>query len=329
MNKFILSTLTILVLGVSALAQKTSNLIIFAEDATPFYAVVNGIKQNVEPQTNVKITGLTNTQNQVKVIFKDATIPSINKTLYYQEMNVEATMKIANTKKGYKLRYFGEVSMGAAPIEETQNIVVYTTTPPPAVVLGGTTTTTVIEETVTTHNGGVTEGTTENVNVDMNIGGVSFGMDVSVNDNGANTNVNNSGSYTSTTTTTTTTTEGGGISVIEYPGTRPEQVIYVPGYGGAVGCTVPSNSMASIKSAIENESFSSDKMIIGKQAIKNKCMTADQVLELVKLFDFEDDRLEYAKYAYARTYDVDNYYKVNSAFSFSSTKSELNDYISK
>jgi len=43
-------------------------------------------------------------------------------------------------------------------------------------------------------------------------------------------------------------------------------------------------------------------------------------------FSFEDTKLEFAKYAYERTYDIGNYYKLNDAFSFESSIEELNEY---
>ena len=45
------------------------------------------------------------------------------------------------------------------------------------------------------------------------------------------------------------------------------------------------------------------------------------------MFSFEDSKLDFAKYAYERTYDIDNYYKVNDAFTFESSVDELNEYI--
>ena len=62
MNKILLLCALTLITALSGIAQATSNLIIFASDPTPFYAIVNGIRQNSEPQTNVKITGLSNNQ---------------------------------------------------------------------------------------------------------------------------------------------------------------------------------------------------------------------------------------------------------------------------
>ena len=317
------------------IAQQTSNIVIFAEDATPFYAVVNGIKQNIEPQTNVKITGLTNPASQIKVIFKDASIPSLDKQIYLENMNVEVTMKIANTNKGYKLRYFGEVSMGAAVADPNQNVITYQTTEPTATTVQQpvTTTTTVVEETVVTNNG-VTSTPNENligenVNMNVNFGGVGFNMGVNVNDNIDqihSTNITNSNvNYNTTTTTTTTTTSTGITAESNTDVVAPVQ--YVEGYNGNVGCGVPSQSMSAIKSAIDDEAFSDDKMMVAKQATKNKCLTTAQVKEIASLFDFEDDKLEYAKFAYAYTYDIDNYYQINSIFDFSSTKKSLNDFI--
>lgn len=317
-------------------AQKTSNVVIFAEDATPFYAIVNGIKQNLEPQTNVKITGLTNPANQIKVIFKDASIPTLDKQIYFQEMNVEATMKIANTKKGYKLRYFGEVSMGAAVEDPAQNIITYQTVEPtaPAVQTPVTTTTTVVEETVVTNNTNVSTTTNpvkgEGINMNVNVGGVGFNVDINdanmVHEN-TNVNVGDVNSTMTTTTTTTTTSSVGNVGT-DVAVTETAPVVYVQGYNGNYGCSVPTQSMNNIKQAINDEAFSDDKMMVAKQATKNKCLTTAQVKEIANLFDFEDDKLDYAKFAYDYTYDIDNYYQINSIFDFSDSKSELNNHIS-
>ncbi|MBK9515283.1 MAG: DUF4476 domain-containing protein, partial [Flavobacteriales bacterium] len=44
-------------------------------------------------------------------------------------------------------------------------------------------------------------------------------------------------------------------------------------------------------------------------------------------FSFEDSKLDFAKYAYDRTYDIGNYFKVNDAFTFESSMDELNEFI--
>jgi len=45
------------------------------------------------------------------------------------------------------------------------------------------------------------------------------------------------------------------------------------------------------------------------------------------LFAFEDSRLNFAKFAYAYTLDLGNFYKVNDAFTFETSVDELNRYI--
>jgi len=56
-------------------------------------------------------------------------------------------------------------------------------------------------------------------------------------------------------------------------------------------------------------------------------MTSSQVAELLKSFDFEQSRLDFAKFAYGHTFDIGNYFMVNNAFDFPSSVDELNAYI--
>lgn len=79
------------------------------------------------------------------------------------------------------------------------------------------------------------------------------------------------------------------------------------------------------KAAIEGESFSSTQMEVAKQG--GQCMSTTQIKTIMGIFSFEDMRLEYAKWAYAKCVDKSNYYLLNSAFSFSSSKTELNKFV--
>ena len=351
MKKILLTNVFAILAILSGIGQQTSNLIIFASDPTPFYAIVNGIKQNAEPQTNVKITGLSNNQNHVKVVFADGVAADIDKNFYFESMNVEVTARIVSTKKGYKLRYFGEVAMGQAATNDQQVQIVYHTVEAPAtnnVVIDETVTTTSTTTTTNTVNDSEvnsmgtnisisdnSDGMQENVNMNVSIGqdhnstrsnrasGIS--LNINVNDNGINNNVGITENIETTTTTTTTTTASGANT-----GTQAQTapVVYVPGYNGKAGCIPPLSDVNAIRNAIEEESFSDDKIIVAKQALKGKCLSVQNVIYISESFDFEDGKLEFAKFAYNCTYDVDNFYQVNKIFSFSSSKEELNEYIS-
>ncbi|HLP11609.1 MAG TPA: hypothetical protein VK177_06710 [Flavobacteriales bacterium] len=156
-------TLLLLAFSSLAISQKTNNLVVFAEDGAPFHVLINGIKQNAEPTANIKITGISNTSNQVTVQFADTKKGSLKKALYFAEPGVEATLKITWTKKGYKLRYFEEVALADASNSQGQTAIVYTTSEASPVVNNSTTVTNTTHNTTTTNNSSVNNNTANTV----------------------------------------------------------------------------------------------------------------------------------------------------------------------
>ncbi len=96
------------------------------------------------------------------------------------------------------------------------------------------------------------------------------------------------------------------------------------------GCPVPMSDadFNNALSTISNQSFDDKKLSIARQIASVNCLTAAQVKQIMLQFSFEDNKLNFAKYAYSHTYDQNNYFIVNDAFSFSSSVEELNNYIS-
>lgn len=78
---------------------------------------------------------------------------------------------------------------------------------------------------------------------------------------------------------------------------------------------------------ISKESFDSSKLTIAKQVISSNPMSANQILAICKLFSFENNKLDFAKYAYPYCVEQNKYYLLNEAFSYESTKRELNEFI--
>lgn len=83
------------------------------------------------------------------------------------------------------------------------------------------------------------------------------------------------------------------------------------------------------KRTIENADFEQTKLTIAKQIVASELMTAKQLAEIANLFDFENSKLEFLKYAYPYCFDKNKYYMVNNVFTFSSSVDELNEYINK
>jgi hypothetical protein len=81
--------------------------------------------------------------------------------------------------------------------------------------------------------------------------------------------------------------------------------------------------------AIKRTSFDKDRLEKSKQVFEDEVLSTNQVIEVVKVFSFDDSKLNFAKWAYKYTLDKKNYYKVEDHFSFGASKSELREYLRK
>lgn len=88
-----------------------------------------------------------------------------------------------------------------------------------------------------------------------------------------------------------------------------------------------SRDFTQLKQTIRNGNFESTKLTIAKEAVGKNCFTSAQVKEIMELFSFENSKLELAKFAYRSTFDKENYFIVNDAFTFSSSKEELTKFM--
>lgn len=84
-----------------------------------------------------------------------------------------------------------------------------------------------------------------------------------------------------------------------------------------------------VKDMMSREIFETARMTSARQIISTNYFTTDQVCQLVCLFQFESNRLELAKMAYAKTVDPRNYDLVMNHFTFNSSRAALSDYISR
>lgn len=293
---------------------------IFSEDGDRFYLVLNGIKQNSVPQTNVRVDGLGNEYYSAKIIFEDATKQPISKNMPVKDVETnqfaEMTYKLKTAKDGQiKLRYFS-----ATPVPDNyvappdMYVTHYVTTAPPAGTVTQTTQTTT-----------VTNGNTNGVNLNVGAGGLNMSVNVNDPDAGGNVNMNmNFGADPSNTrvtqhTTTTTTTHHSTINTQSAPPPPPSR-----------GCAYPMGAadFNSAKSTISGTSFEETKLSTAKSILSGNCLSTDQVVQICKLFNFEESKLDFAKAAYSRTTDPNNYFKVSNVFNFDASKTDLNDFIS-
>lgn len=92
---------------------------------------------------------------------------------------------------------------------------------------------------------------------------------------------------------------------------------------------ISSNEFNDRMNAVKKESFDRDRLDKAKQVFEDEYLTTNQVIEVVKVYSFDDSKLDFAKWAYKHTLDKKNYYKVEDQFAFSASKSSLSDYVRK
>lgn len=304
-RKYIL--LSILLFPLCAMAQQPlGDMTIFSEDGDKFFLVLNGQRQNDVAQTNVRIEDLNQPYYSAKIIFADNTLGEISKNIPIADPSTNAMMdvtyKIKRDNKGkLKIRYFSAIPPEQNYVAPADVYVMHYGAPPPPAA------TRVTQQTTTT-----TVGNTVGANVNVN--GMNVG--VSITDPYAN------GTVTQTTTTTTTTT---GYADDTYY----EEEHHRSGRRHGEDCYPMNKSdFEQAKQAIANASFAETMLSTAKGIIASNCLSAEQVVQICNLFSFEESKLDFAKCAYPRTVDRNNYFKVVNAFTFASSKEELNNYIS-
>ena len=100
-------------------------------------------------------------------------------------------------------------------------------------------------------------------------------------------------------------------------------------YNGKTGCNAIAGSAQSIIDLLNKEIFSDQKLKLAKKEIQKSCLPANDISKIINIFEFDDLKLELAKFSYKYTFDIDNYNLVIESLDFDSSKKSLTDYIEK
>lgn len=102
-----------------------------------------------------------------------------------------------------------------------------------------------------------------------------------------------------------------------------EEIIYLPILTSSMN-DAPFNRF---KQSIEEEWFDSGRVEALQMALQFNYFDAYQIRVLMDILSFDSSKLQFAKIAFARVVDPENYYLVCEGLTFSSSKRELNAYI--
>ena len=135
-----------------------SNFTVFNNSGQAFYVILNGVKQNSLPQTNVVVSGLVNSAYSVKLIFSDGKTADIDKNFFIDSPS-DITTRIVFKKGKGKLQLISQIPTVGASTGETvinyrpDNNASFSDGSVGIGFVGNSTTTTVVTETTTQQSG--------------------------------------------------------------------------------------------------------------------------------------------------------------------------------
>ncbi len=92
---------------------------------------------------------------------------------------------------------------------------------------------------------------------------------------------------------------------------------------------IRANEIQELLSVLNNENYENDKLssIANYLAFRQKKYTTSSLIKVASKFRFENNKLDFAKLAYKYAIDKENYYLMNSIFSFRFSREALNNFI--
>ena len=188
MKHFILSTLLVFLISNTIYAQ--SNLVVYSNDGVKFTLEVNGVQQNSEPSTNVKVEGITQEYISTRILFAEGNIPHLKKSFPLTPNNEVSAQIIQNKKGQWKLRYMGETPISSSAAPSNQSVIRYGEEPVSDSQNSAENTSSSTTTTTTTISSG-NSPETESVNMNVNIGGQNIGISTSVTGMESSSSTNN------------------------------------------------------------------------------------------------------------------------------------------
>jgi len=311
---------TVLIFSVLLFANKIINaqglLAFFSQNGEKFWVIIDGKKINKEPNYLVDSIPFNMKWGKVKIIFEDPKLPSFDKTI--QVVDAEDNFcyvkyMIYKTKKG---KYDAKVS----------SFLPLTTSPTPNKPVTQTSQPSQTQTNQTSISIPDINNPSQNVNM-------TYQVTTTVNEQGNPTiqvslpaiqqSTNQTQHIVTQTSIQTQPIQQGQTTITTKPQSSTPQPV------SNTNCSTPMKDadFQSAKQSIASKSFEDSKLTLAKQIASNNCLLSEQVRDIMKIFNFESSRLEFAKFAYKYTYDKGNYYKVNDAFQYSTSIDELNEFL--
>lgn len=298
-------------MGTLSFSQDRGEVTVYSNTGEKFFVILNGIRQNDQAQTNVKITGLSNPYYKCKVISANRTFELDKNIIVKQDTLI--TYEIKEKKGKYKMRFYSETLSASAPkADPSQSTVIYhsvenpmhtntqnTTVNPNSGHVNTTMNTTTTTVTSNTSNDFQNGNVNESMNMNISIGenGISTNMNISENGmNGENMNMNTNMNSSETITTNTSSTS----STINGQTTYEETITTTTSTTENGNTTYYEETITTTSNSNQGNIYQDQDMIVTMETADNCYMSnqdADNLANQVANEAFPDDRLRVANTA--------------------------------
>ncbi len=279
---------------------ESSALSIYSENGEQFFLILNGVNQNNIPQSKIRVEGLPKYGNDVQIVFADNRTPAIRKNINIADpvdgKSVNMVLKITRGREGYpRLKFHRCTELDRNYHGPRDEYVMNYGVPKQLNTVTETTYTDpitgqIVTQTTTTTTDGYDNNYNNNYNNNQNYN--NYNNNQNYNNNNYRNNNNN---YT--------------------PPPPPPPMAMDPA------------AFADAKKSIAGASFEDTKLSTAKTIFASNYLNVSQVAEISNMFNFEDNKMAFVKFAYKRTVDPNNYFKLGSVFRFDANKQELNNFI--
>ena len=97
-------------------------------------------------------------------------------------------------------------------------------------------------------------------------------------------------------------------------------------YNGKIGSPWPmkDDDFSNFKINLNNQRLEDDKLNYCKEYLTNQCLIAKQVADVLMVFEYEETKLDFAKFIYSRTFDIDNFItEIRPRFKFENSLDQI------
>ncbi len=291
---------------------QSRDLIIYSEAGEKFTLVVDGHTKNAQPAERVVARGIRNETPLLMVRFAHAGTPVIQQNSWL-EAGKEYTLRITTDRQGGRvLRMQGAATLAPVPVASTTP----RTGGHPA---GGT----------ATHGAAAPTGSDKQAKAGSSIADKHMGH-------------NKQRKEPTRAPVAGEARAGDPVQGGSAPfGTAPapasvrhalasppvSNVAPPPATGPGCGTPMPAEDFDAFLAGIQTKGAEAAKLMVAKQIGQSHCLSTAQVKAVLGLFDFEDSKLDFAKFALDHVTDRSDYSTVSALFRFSSSMEEFNAYL--